>query len=65
MAQVMPLITQIPRDEIQGNYGFVEFWFEKANTGHVVVRVPIKKYMDESQKKDGIELYKMFSNTHN
>ncbi|MDD2921724.1 MAG: hypothetical protein PHQ36_05495 [Anaerolineales bacterium] len=63
MAQVMPLIAQIPRKEIQGNYGFVEFWFEKNETEHAGVRVPIQIYMDQAQGKSGIELYKMFSVT--
>jgi hypothetical protein len=63
MAQVLPLITKIPREEIQGNYGFVEFWFEKNDTEHVIVRVPLQKYVDEAQGKTGKELFHLFSAT--
>ncbi len=61
MAQVMSLIAQIPREEIQGDYGFVEFSFEKGEWEHAVARVPIQKWKDEAQGKSGVELYKMFS----
>lgn len=61
IAQVMPLITQIPRSELQGNnYGFVEFWFDKSESEHLVVRVPIQKYLDEGQGKTGTELLQLF-----
>ncbi len=60
MAQVLPLIAQIPREEIQGSYGFVEFWFEKTSTEKVVVRVPIQQYKNEAQGKTGAELFRMF-----
>ena len=60
MAQVLPIIVQFPREEIQGNYGFVEFWFEKSDTEHVIVRVLIQKYIDEAQGKTGAELFRMF-----
>lgn len=61
MAQVMPLVTQIPRDELQGNNsGFVEFWFNKSETEHLVVRVPIQKYLDEGQETIGNELLQLF-----
>jgi hypothetical protein len=61
MAQALPLITQIPREEIKGSYGFVEFWFEKTDKEKVVVRVPIQKYMDDAQAKNGAELFHMFN----
>jgi hypothetical protein len=61
MAQILPIIVNIPREEIQGKYGFVEFWFEKNETEHVVVRVPIQKYIDEAQGKTGTKLFRMFS----
>ena len=64
MAQVMPLITQIPRSELQGNnYGFVEFWFNKSESEHLVVRVPIEKYLDEGQEKTGAEFLQLFIET--
>jgi hypothetical protein len=60
MAQIMPMIVEIPREEIQGNYGFVEFWFEKSDTENIIVRVPIQKYIDEAQGKTDTELFRMF-----
>jgi len=61
MAQVLPIIARIPRTEIQGNYGFVEFWFEKSDAEHLSVRVAIQKYIDEAQGKTGAELFRMFN----
>jgi len=60
MAQFLQIISQTPREEIPGNYGFVEFTFEKSDTEHLVVRVPIQKYIDEAQGKTGAELFHMF-----
>lgn len=60
MAQVLRLIAQIPLEEIQGSYGFVEFWFEKNDAEHVIVRAPIRQYNDEAQGKTGAELFRMF-----
>jgi len=61
MAQVLPIIAKIPNQEIQGKFGFVEFWFEKKNTEHVIVRVPPEKHFDESQGITGKELFRMYS----
>ena len=63
MAQVLPIVAEIPREEISGNYGFVEFWFEKNDAEHMIVRVPIQKYIDEAQGKTGAELFRMFYST--
>jgi hypothetical protein len=61
MAQVMTLVTKIPREELKGNnYGFVEFWFDKSETEHLVVRVPIQKYLDKARGKTGVELLQLF-----
>lgn len=60
-AQIMPLIMQISHDEIQSDYGFVEFRFEKSKTEQTILRIPIQKYIDNAQKKSGIDLYEMFS----
>lgn len=60
IAQVLTFITQIPREEIQGNYGFVEFWFEKNDAEHIVLRVSIQKYLNEAQDRTGTELFQMF-----
>ena len=64
MAEVMTIVTQIPREELQGtSYGFVEFWFNKSETEHLVVRVPIQKYLDEGQGKAGNEFLQLFLET--
>jgi len=60
MSQILPIVAEIPREEISGNYGFVEFSFEKNEAEHVIVRVPIQKYIDEAQGKTGAELFRMF-----
>jgi hypothetical protein len=61
MAEVMPVITQIPRGEIPGGrYGFVEFRFDKNGAEFVIVRVPIQEYLAEAQGKTGAELYRLF-----
>ncbi len=61
MAQVLPLIVEIPREEIKGRFGFVEFWFKKNDAEHLIVRIPIQKYIDEAQGKTGVELFRMFN----
>lgn len=63
MAQVMTVVTQIPRGELQGNYGFVEFWFNKSETERLVVRVPIQKYLNDARGKTGVELLQLFIET--
>lgn len=60
VAQVMQITLQLPREQIQGKYGFVEFWFEKNETESIVFRVPIEKYQNEAQDKTGAELFRMF-----
>ncbi|MBE0672052.1 MAG: hypothetical protein IH588_15835 [Anaerolineales bacterium] len=64
IAQVMTMVTQIPREELQGsNYGFVEFSFEKSDTEYLIVRVPIQKYLEDRQGKTGNELLQLFIET--
>ncbi|HRJ74827.1 MAG TPA: hypothetical protein PLX90_02470 [Anaerolineales bacterium] len=58
--QVMDIVTEIPREEIQGKYGFVEFWFEKNINENITFRVPIDKYVDEAKDKSGVELFEYF-----
>ena len=60
ISQTMSIITQIPREEIQGNWGFVEFWFKKSESENIILRVPIQKYADEAKEKTGEELFNMF-----
>ncbi len=60
VAQVMPVIIQIPREEIQGNYGFVEFLFTKSEMERIIFRVPIDKYINEAGGKSGAELFRFF-----
>jgi hypothetical protein len=64
VAQVMKIVTEIPRKELSGNYGFVEFWFEKNETEHIVFRVPIPQYISEAQGKSGAELFNLYSHNH-
>ncbi len=62
MAQVLQIVTQIPREEIPGpNYGFVEFWFEKNESEQIVFRVPIQEYLNNAQGMSGAELFQMFN----
>jgi hypothetical protein len=58
--QAMKIVTEIPREQIQGNYGFVEFWFEKSEGEHVIVRVPIQQYVDGAHGVTGAALFRMF-----
>ena len=57
---VMQIVIEIPREEIPGKYGFVEFWFEKNEDENITFRVPIQQYLDEAGEKSGIELFEYF-----
>lgn len=57
---VMQIVTEFPREELQGNYGNVEFWFMKTESENIIVRVPIQKYLDEAKDKTGTELFNLF-----
>jgi hypothetical protein len=59
IAQAMPVVVQIPKEEIEGNYGFVEFTFIKSDTERIVVRVPISTYLTDAEKS-GAELFRFF-----
>ena len=60
ISQVMKIVIEFPREQIQGNYGFVEFWFEKSEGEHVIVRVPIQEYMDGTHGITGAALFRIF-----
>ncbi|MBI5946401.1 MAG: hypothetical protein HY864_18725 [Chloroflexi bacterium] len=60
LSQVLRVVLEFPRELIQGNYGFVEFWFEKSDSEQLVVRVPIQKYMDGTHGISGAALFRMF-----
>ena len=60
VAQVMEIVTQIPREELPGNYGFVEFTFEKNEAEWIGFRVPIQQYINDAQGKSGAELFRLF-----
>lgn len=60
ISDVMKVITQFPRDQIQGQYGFVEFWFRKNESENFSLRVPIQKYLEEAKDKTGLELFNYF-----
>jgi len=57
---VMNLIDQIPREDIPGNDGFVEFQFVAGSSESLIVRVSVRQYRDEGQGKSGAELFRMF-----
>jgi hypothetical protein len=60
MKQVMEIVAEIPREEIQGGYGFVEFWFEKNESESIIFRAPIQQYLNEAKDKSGAELFEYF-----
>ena len=61
MAEVIPLVLQLPAEELQGPMpGFVEFWFTKSDTEQVIVRVPIQQYKEQATDKTGAELFRLF-----
>jgi hypothetical protein len=61
MARIMDIIIALPREEIQGpRSGYVEFEFIKTDSEHVIVRVPIDKYISEAQGETGAELFQLF-----
>jgi len=60
LSQVLRVVLEFPTDMIQGKYGFVEFWFEKSESEHLVVRVPIQQYMDGTHGITGAALFRMF-----
>jgi hypothetical protein len=60
ISQVLQIALNLPREQIKGDYGFVEFWFERSDSEHVIARVPIQRYMDEAKELTGAELFRMF-----
>src|SRR5258706_1859698 len=62
--QVMDAFLEIPKDEIPGNDGFVEFWFIKSKTENLIIRVPLSDYRNEAQGKSGSELFELFYKNH-
>jgi hypothetical protein len=62
MKEVMQIVTEIPRAEIQGNYGFVEFRFEKSEVEQITFRVSIQAYLNEAMDKTGEELFNLYYN---
>jgi hypothetical protein len=63
MAEVMPVVAQIPREKIRGNYGFVEFLFGNLEAEHVIVRTPIQNYLNKATNKTGADLFRCYSAT--
>jgi hypothetical protein len=57
---VMQIITGFAEQEIQGNDGFVEFWFEKSEIENIVFRVSLPAYLNEAEDKTGLELFNMY-----
>lgn len=63
MGEILTLVAEIPRDEIQGNYGFVEFVFENPPSQSSIVRVPLQDHLNLGQTVIGDDLYQLYS-TH-
>jgi hypothetical protein len=58
---VMPVILQIPREEISGPQArFVEFRFVKSDTEQIIVRVPLQNYQSTTNGLSGVELFRRF-----
>lgn len=60
VAQVMEIVIQMPREDLPGNYGFVEFTFAKNEAERIIFRVPIQQYINDAQGKSGAELFRLF-----
>jgi hypothetical protein len=60
MKQVLDAILQIPREDIKGNDGLVNFWFIMSQREQVIVHVPIQQYRTEAPGNTGQDLFFMF-----
>lgn len=60
MKQVADELLKLPQNSIQGQFGFVEFWFVRSDTEQLIVRLPLSKYQSEARAKTGSELFKYF-----
>ncbi len=60
MKQVLDTILQIPRGEIKGNDGFVDFRFTKSETENLIVHVSIAQYRSEALGMTGADLFQLF-----
>jgi len=61
IGQVMPVILSLPPDEVPGPVpGFVEFRFTKSEAEQIIVRVPIRQYLEIGLGKTGAELFRWF-----
>jgi hypothetical protein len=58
--QVMDLVVDLPKDEIQGRKGFVEFSFIKNDAERLIIRVEINDYLGGAVEKSGIALFQEF-----
>lgn len=63
ITQILETILEIPREEVQGNYGFVEISFNKSESERVIVRVPIQLYINNARGITGAALFRMFHNS--
>ena len=60
MKQVLDAISQIPRSDIRGNDGFVDFQFIHSETDNLTVHVLIQRYRSEAQGLTGSKLFELF-----
>jgi hypothetical protein len=61
IAKVLSFVVDFPKDQIQGNYGFVEFSFTKSDTERITLRLPIQQYINVANGKTGAELFRFFN----
>ena len=61
MSRVMPLLENIPPDQIQGPQpGFVEFTFKTSGVDNLILRVPIAEYLSKAKGLSGAALFRHF-----
>lgn len=53
-------IVQLPREEIAGEYGFAEFWFDVKDADSIILHVPIRQYLEEARGLKGADLFRKY-----
>ncbi len=61
IGKVMPIVLALPKDQLQGpQSGRVDFHFKQPDPADLYVRVPIDKYVKESDGLHGADLLHLF-----
>lgn len=60
MQQALSVLLKIPREEIEGKVGTVEFEFENKVGDREIARLPLESYAETGQTKKAAELFEMF-----